>query len=42
MRNKYEKRIPVLTDVVIISKPSLRVYPRLRKYLKWKSEEEEK
>ena len=23
---RYEKRIPVLTDVIIISKPSLRVY----------------
>ncbi len=23
---KYEKRLPVLTDVIIISKPSLRVY----------------
>lgn len=28
---KYEKRIPVLTDVVIISKPSLRVYSTVKK-----------
>ncbi len=27
---KYEKRLPVLTDVVIISKPSLRVYEPAR------------
>ena len=27
---KYEKRIPVLTDVVIISKPSLRIYEPAR------------
>ena len=23
---KYEKRIPVLTDIIVVSKPSLRVY----------------
>lgn len=28
---KYEDRIPVLTDVVIISKPSLRVYSTAKK-----------
>lgn len=28
---KYEKRIPVLTDVIIISKPSLRVYSTVKK-----------
>lgn len=28
---KYENRIPVLTDVVIISKPSLRVYSTVKK-----------
>jgi small subunit ribosomal protein S8 len=28
---KYENRIPVLTDVVIISKPSLRVYATVKK-----------
>ncbi|MCL5435331.1 MAG: 30S ribosomal protein S8 [Patescibacteria group bacterium] len=27
---KYEKRLPVLTDVIIISKPSLRVYKPVR------------
>ena len=27
---RYEKRIPVLTDVVIISKPSLRVYESVK------------
>lgn len=30
---KYEKRIPVLTDVEIISKPSLRVYSSTKKIL---------
>jgi small subunit ribosomal protein S8 len=28
---KYEKRLPVLTDVIIISKPSLRVYEPARR-----------
>ena len=28
---RYEKRIPVLTDVTIISKPSLRVYATVKK-----------
>lgn len=28
---KYEKRIPVLTNVIVISKPSLRVYKPLKK-----------
>ncbi len=28
---RYEKRLPVLTDVVIISKPSLRVYEPARR-----------
>lgn len=28
---KYENRIPVLTDVIIISKPSLRVYSSVKK-----------
>ena len=28
---KYERRIPVLTDVLIISKPSLRVYSSVKK-----------
>lgn len=28
---KYEKRIPVLTDVLVISKPSLRVYSSVKK-----------
>ncbi len=28
---RYEKRIPVLTDVLIMSKPSLRVYSTLKK-----------
>jgi len=28
---KYENRIPVLTDVIIISKPSLRVYSSAKK-----------
>ena len=28
---KYENRIPVLTDVIIISKPSLRVYASAKK-----------
>lgn len=28
---KYENRIPVLTDVIIISKPSLRVYSTVKK-----------
>src|SRR3972149_3644260 len=28
---KYEKRIPVLTDVLVISKPSLRVYSTVKK-----------
>lgn len=28
---KYEGRIPVLTDVVVISKPSLRVYASVKK-----------
>ncbi len=28
---RYEKRIPVLTDVLIISKPSLRVYSSVKK-----------
>ena len=30
---RYEDRIPVLTDVVIISKPSLRVYSTSKKIL---------
>ncbi len=30
---RYQKRIPVLTDVVIISKPSLRVYAPAKKIL---------
>jgi len=30
---KYEKRIPVLTDVDIISKPSLRIYSPAKKIL---------
>ena len=30
---RYENRIPVLTDVVIISKPSLRVYSPFKKIL---------
>lgn len=33
---KYEKRIPVLTDVVVISKPSLRVYEPVKKILEIK------
>ena len=28
---RYEKRIPVLTDVLIMSKPSLRVYSSVKK-----------
>lgn len=28
---KYENRIPVLTDIIIISKPSLRVYSSVKK-----------
>lgn len=28
---KYEKRIPIFTDVIIISKPSLRVYSSSKK-----------
>lgn len=28
---RYEKRIPVLTDVIVISKPSLRVYEPFKK-----------
>lgn len=28
---KYENRIPVLTDVIVISKPSLRVYATVKK-----------
>jgi small subunit ribosomal protein S8 len=28
---KYENRIPVLTDVIVISKPSLRVYSTTKK-----------
>lgn len=28
---KYENRIPVLTDVIVISKPSLRVYSNSKK-----------
>lgn len=28
---KYENRIPVLTDVIIISKPSLRVYSTVKR-----------
>ena len=28
---KYERRIPVLTDVEIISKPSLRIYGNIKK-----------
>lgn len=28
---KYENRIPVLTDVIVISKPSLRVYSTAKK-----------
>jgi small subunit ribosomal protein S8 len=30
---RYENRIPVLTDVIIISKPSLRVYSPFKKIL---------
>jgi len=30
---RYENRIPVLTDIVIISKPSLRVYSTFKKIL---------
>ncbi len=33
---KYEKRIPVLTDVIVISKPSLRVYQPVKKILELK------
>ncbi len=33
---KYEQRIPVLTDVVVISKPSLRVYEPVKKILEIK------
>ncbi len=33
---KYEKRIPVLTNVVVISKPSLRVYEPVKKILEIK------
>ena len=33
---KYERRIPVLTDVVVISKPSLRVYEPVKKILEIK------
>ena len=28
---KYDKRIPVLTDIVVMSKPSLRVYSGVKK-----------
>ena len=33
---KYERRIPVLTDVIVISKPSLRVYEPVKKILEIK------
>ncbi len=32
----YENRIPVLTDVIVISKPSLRVYEPLKRILEIK------
>jgi small subunit ribosomal protein S8 len=33
---KYENRIPVLTDVLVISKPSLRVYEPVKRILEIK------
>ncbi|MBI2025760.1 MAG: 30S ribosomal protein S8 [Candidatus Levybacteria bacterium] len=33
---RYERRVPVLTDVLVISKPSLRVYEPVKKILEIK------
>ena len=33
---RYENRIPVVTDVIVMSKPSLRVYGNVKKILEFK------